>query len=362
MSFVQDPVVFGPFRLDPLAPRLDRDGSEVELRPQALAALQSLLRHTGHFVDYDSMIHEAWGGAVVSKHTVAVTVGEVKKVLKEFGCWITYRPRLGYRLEVPQSEDLIRHGNHFWNRYTREGLEKALLCYRRAADQDSNDFRALEGIASAYLLLGTFGMKPAPEMYKGFLEAHRRAVAVGGLTPDLRSERAHGLHVFERKLEEAEAEIMRAYAERPESAPICIRLSMFFATTGRLDAAMDMLQQAASADPLLPTVGSTEVFLRACRGEHERAVAAGLECVELHPFVPLGRATYALALECAGRLEDAQRQYQQAYSTSPDLPWLRALEGAALARLGRNTEALEILEELEHLREVEYLDAYFMAI
>src|SRR5712691_5071880 len=135
MSFVQDPVVFGPFRLDPLAPRLDRDGSEVELRPQALAALQSLLRHTGHFVDYDSMIHEAWGGAVVSKHTVAVTVGEVKKVLKEFGCWITYRPRLGYRLEVPQSEDLIRHGNHFWNRFTREGLEKALLCYRRAAEK-----------------------------------------------------------------------------------------------------------------------------------------------------------------------------------------------------------------------------------
>jgi len=362
MNIARDPVVFGPFRLDPLAPRLDRDSTQIELRPQALAALQSLLRHSGHFVDYDCMIREAWGGLVVSRHTVAVTVGEVKKVLKEFGSWITYRPRLGYRLEVPRSEDLIRHGKHFWNRYTREGLEKALLCYRRAAEQDSNDFRALEGIASAYLLLGTFGMRPAPEMYQEFLEAHRRAVAVGGLTPDLRSERAHGLHVFERRLHQAESEITRAYRERPESAHICIRLAMFFATTGRLVEAASMLASAESADPLLPTVPSTEVFIRVCRHDYEAALEVGAQGVELHPYVPLDRAMYAMALEAVGRWEDARKQYQQASMISPDLPWLRALEGAALAKFGGRAEALEILEELEHLREVEYVDAYFMAI
>jgi DNA-binding winged helix-turn-helix (wHTH) protein/Flp pilus assembly protein TadD len=362
MNNAQDSVVFGPFRLDPLTPRLERDGSPVELRPQALAALESLLLHTGHFVDYDSMIREAWGGVVVSKHTVAVTVGEVKKVLKEFGSWITYRPRLGYRLEVPHSEDLIRHANHYWNRFTREGLEKALLCYRRAAEQDSNDFRALEGIASAYLLLGTLGMQPAPEMYQKFLEAHRRAVAVGGMTPDLRSERAHGLHVFERRLDQAETEITRAYRDRPESAPICIRLAMFYATTGRLDAAAAMLARVESADPLIPTLPSTEVFIRVCRHEVDLALAAGAQAVELHPYVPLGRAMYAMALEAAGRWEDARKQYQQASMHSPDLPWLRALEGAAAAQSGGRAEALEILEELEHLREIEYVDAYFMAI
>jgi hypothetical protein len=46
---------------------------------------------------------------------------------------------------------------------------------------------------------------------------------------------------------------------------------------------------------------------------------------------------------------------------SPDLPWLRALEAAALAQLGRRPEACAILEELDALRCIEYVDAYHMA-
>ena len=40
------------------------------------------VQNRGRFVDYDQMISDAWGGVVVSKHTVAVTVGEVKKTLR----------------------------------------------------------------------------------------------------------------------------------------------------------------------------------------------------------------------------------------------------------------------------------------
>jgi Flp pilus assembly protein TadD len=47
---------------------------------------------------------------------------------------------------------------------------------------------------------------------------------------------------------------------------------------------------------------------------------------------------------------------------SPDLPWLRALQGAVLAKLGRTAEARAILDELETLRQTDYVDAYHMAI
>ena len=47
---------------------------------------------------------------------------------------------------------------------------------------------------------------------------------------------------------------------------------------------------------------------------------------------------------------------------SPDLPWLRALEGRCLARHGRLSEALAALDELQRLREHEYVDAYFVAL
>jgi DNA-binding winged helix-turn-helix (wHTH) protein len=72
-------ITIGPFTLDTASGRMLRDGAEIRLRPQALQALEVLLRNTGRPVSYEQMIAEAWKGTHVSKHTVDVTVGEVKK-------------------------------------------------------------------------------------------------------------------------------------------------------------------------------------------------------------------------------------------------------------------------------------------
>jgi hypothetical protein len=77
-----EPITFGPFSLDVANTRLLRDGMNVEVRPQALHVLQVLVQNSGRHVGYDQMLQEAWSGNVVSKHTVAVTVGEVKKILE----------------------------------------------------------------------------------------------------------------------------------------------------------------------------------------------------------------------------------------------------------------------------------------
>jgi len=109
--------------MDVSSARLLRDGVELNLRPQAFHALNALIQNTCRYVGYEQMIRDAWVGNVASRHTVAVTVGEAKKVLKEYGSWIHYRPKLGYRVEVPHSEDLIRKGWHFAQRYAK-GLKK----------------------------------------------------------------------------------------------------------------------------------------------------------------------------------------------------------------------------------------------
>lgn len=220
-----EPIGFGPFCLDVANSRLLRDGMGIDIRPQALHVLQVLVQNSGRHVSYDVMIQEAWDGNLVSKHTVAVTVGEVKKVLGEFGPWISYRARLGYCFEAPHADDLVRQGWHCWSRGTREGFEKALCYFQRAANE-SNDPRAFEGASLCYLMMGTCGMRPSGEMYRSFLQAHNRAVALSGLTPDLRADRAQALHIFERKIAEAEADLLQALREKPKWAPAHIRLSM----------------------------------------------------------------------------------------------------------------------------------------
>ena len=352
---------FGPFCLDTEAPRLLRDGVELELRPQALHALRALVQSSGRCVDYAEMIGEAWHGVFVSRHTVAVTVGEVKKALREYGGWISYHPKLGYRLDVPQSEDLIRNGWHYWQRHTREGFDKALRCFHEAARRSSTDFRAFEGISRCYLMLATFAMRPPQEMYAAFLEAHERAVELSGMTPELRGDRAQGLHIFELKFAEAEAELLQARNENPRTAGVYIRLAVLYAAMKRFDEALVVLARAYEVDGLWPVLPAAEILVRCCRGEFDIAVACGKKGLDLHPYFALGRSHYAQALEFSGRLPEALVEYRLACVMSPDFTRLKAEEARCLARYGRKAEAATILGELEDLRQIEYVDAYPLA-
>jgi DNA-binding winged helix-turn-helix (wHTH) protein len=365
-------IEFGPFTVDVGAKQLLRNGVELDLRPQAFQVLRTLVRHSGSWVNYDQMMREAWDGMFISKHTVAVTVGEVKRALNEYSSWITCRPKVGYRLSLPQikasktenaeAEELVKTGLHLWSRRTREGFEKALICFEQAAAKDSRNARAFEGGALCYLMLGTYGMRPPREIYSGFLGAHARAVELAGMTPELRCSRAHGLHMYERKLAEAEVEFLQALREKPTLVAAYVPLAILYATMGRLDDAVAVLAKGSLADPLSTLLPATEVLVRICRREYDLAVACGARSLNLHPYLQLGRAYYGQALEFSGRTEEAMEQYKLAWVMSPDLPWVRALEARCLACHGRRKEAGPIFEELEHLRASEYVDAYFMAL
>lgn len=355
-------ITFGPFTFDPASARLLRDTAELRLRPQALQVLRVLLQHRGTPVGYDQMIAEAWQGTFVSRHTVDVTVGEVKKTLGEFGRWIVHRPKIGYRLEIPTSDELVRRGWHFQSRRTKEGSFRAIECFRQAAEQCPGDFRAYEGLSTCYLMQATFGMQPPVDVYPLFLQAHNKAVEQRTLTPEMRSNRAHGLHMFEHRPHEAEAEFKRALEEKPSHAQIHVRMALMYATLGQLHRALEMVTLGYQADPLFPILPSTEAIVRMWRGEYDQALVVGIKGIELHPYLLISRAAYARALECSGRLEEALAQYQLGSVMSGDLPWTRALEAACLVKLARTSDARVILEEIEHRRETDYADALYLAM
>jgi DNA-binding winged helix-turn-helix (wHTH) protein len=248
--------LFGPFSVDVSTRSILRDGVDLRLRPQAFDALRVLLQKTGMFVSYEELIREAWGGNVVSRHTVATTIGAIRKALNEYGSWIAYRPKLGYRLQVPEAEDLVRTGWHFWQRRTREGVERALACFEQAARQNPSSPEPLDGITSCYLTLATFGMRPPEEVYELFREAQTRAVGLRGWTAKLRSERGRLLHTLERRFDEAESEFRLAQEERPTPVGVFINLAMLHASGKRFDDALAALALAHQLNPLHPTLGT----------------------------------------------------------------------------------------------------------
>jgi len=199
-------------------------------------------------------------------------------------------------------------------------------------------------------------------VYPKFLETHEQAVAVGGLKAELRANRGHGLHLFEQQLDPAEAEFLAAISEKPSLGTGYVRAALLYVTMDRLDDAAAMLERCEAKDPLVPTLPATNVLLRFWRRDFDAAIAYGKQAIELHPYLQIVRVNYAQALEFAGRLPDALAQYKLASVMSPDLPWLRALEATCLAKMGQMTSAQDILEELEHLRRSEYVDAFYQCV
>jgi DNA-binding winged helix-turn-helix (wHTH) protein/tetratricopeptide (TPR) repeat protein len=354
--------VFGPFSLNTDTFRLTRDGLEVPLRPRAFHVLRVLLTHLGTFVDREAMMAEAWQGTHVTGHTIDVTIAEVRRQLGEYGPWIVNRQKRGYALMVPRSDALVRQGWHFWSHRTRTGCERAIECFRRAIVESASDFRAFEGLSASFLALAIFGMRDPMEMYPRFLEAHGRAVALTGLRAELRCDRAFGLCVFEHRPSASESEFRRVLREKPSLGSTYVRLGMLYGSLGRFDEALEVVGRGQQIDPLLPTLAAAEVLIHCWRRDFETAIALGRRGVELHPYLQVMRVNYAQALQGAGRFEEAQSQYQTASIISPDLPWLRALDGACQAIRGRRGAAATMLEGLEVLRHTEYVDAYYMAV
>jgi hypothetical protein len=129
----------------PYDPRRVADGVEVKMRAQAFAVLRTLVAHSGQLLTYDQFIAEAWEGTIVSRHTVNVTIGEVRKLLDDYGSWIVSRPKVGYSLRIPQSDTLVRLGWHFVNLRSFEGFDRAIECFHGAAAESPRDHRSFEG-------------------------------------------------------------------------------------------------------------------------------------------------------------------------------------------------------------------------
>ncbi len=354
------PIALGPFMVDLLTARVFRDGHELLLRPQVFRVLQFLIQNPGRLVDYDEMLREAWGGARVSKHTVAVTVNQLKALLGEYGAWITIRPGYGYSLEIPESEHLIRVGQHFRSQCTRSGLYNALRCYEQVTTLEGANSRAWEAIASLYLDIGFLAIRPPRDVYKSFLQAYHRAVTLQGETPGLQLGRALSLYLFESKFSEAEQELLRIREALPRFTETYVHLAVLYHVRGRTDEALEELRKAEQVDALLPRLALVKPRLLLFCREIDAAEACAKQAVALHPNSPLTHINYGDVLDFAGE-PAALTQFRIASTIAPDVPWIRAAEAGCLAKHGRSSEAFDVLAYLQQNRNTEYVDAYHMA-
>lgn len=91
---------FGPFVLNPLSRRLERQGDHVPLNARAFAILLALVRRPGDLVSKDDLLQAGWGSRVVAENNLTVHMAEIRRALGDAagsGRFILTEHGRGYR-------------------------------------------------------------------------------------------------------------------------------------------------------------------------------------------------------------------------------------------------------------------------
>jgi DNA-binding winged helix-turn-helix (wHTH) protein/tetratricopeptide (TPR) repeat protein len=103
---------FGPFRLEPPARRLTRDGEPVALTARAFDTLVVLVENQGRVVTKEELIRSVWSDAFVEENNLNQAISAVRRALNDDGNgnrFIETVPRKGYTFVVPVLEELAPH-------------------------------------------------------------------------------------------------------------------------------------------------------------------------------------------------------------------------------------------------------------
>jgi TolB-like protein/tetratricopeptide (TPR) repeat protein len=237
-----------------------------------------------------------------------------------------------------QAQDHYMRGRFEAEKFTKDGLDRAIAEYQRALDRDPGYTAAWYGLAvarhrrinvrkldSAELAQIAAGYRKAVELDPGFADAHA-GLALMAMQFDWDWARA------ERELKAALAMGPTAIAEG--------HYGVLLTTRGRFAEAEDHLRRALDLDPLGTAVRFNAAICRFYAGRYE---LARLE-YERHPEIPYTHLSAAQALLAEGRTAEALDRLRGLRGRVPEA---ELFEATAQAAMGNRTAALELIRGAE---------------
>ena len=297
--------------------------------------------------------------------------------------------------EKARAHELYLKGRYEWNQRTPDSLNHALDDFTQAVVHDPNSAEAYTGMADTYNLQCIFFTLPPDDMYPRAIAAARRAVELEDTLAEGHRALAfaevwgaqnypEGYREFRRAIElnpkdplahlwfanalamgngppkngpfgkgyqeglqESLEEISKAQELDPASHSILASKGMVLFSSGKKDEGAALLKQVERADPGLATVHTYLAVVEFERGDYPAYLAESEKSAELHNDPVLRELT---ELVKAGYAQGGERGlsralFAKAESCDPSTDMPRAWRAFACVRLGKNQEALQLLEE-----------------
>jgi adenylate cyclase len=243
------------------------------------------------------------------------------------------------------------------------GLRQALKCFTRAQQLDPEQARNHIAVAECHASLEWYGLEPAAEAVPTLKASLARGLE---LDPDSFASLCLLATVqagYDWDWDAAEKTYQRALTASGGSADIWFHYGLDYLTPrGRLDEALEACLTASRLDPL-SAITSTAVGGCYYRLHRWQDAAASLRTtLELHPG--FGHAHWSLGrvLLEQGEGVAALAHFDAAMRIMGPVPEALAERAYALARIGRNGEARQVLDELDRIEAQQFVSPVHRAL
>jgi serine/threonine-protein kinase len=253
---------------------------------------------------------------------------------------------------------LYLKGRYVYNKFRREDLQQSLTYYEQALQADPTYARAYGGIADSWMSLADDWYSPE-EAYPKAKASVERAIQLDDSLAEAHTAIGKVLAWFEWDFQAAELALRRAVARSPSYAEGHYALASALPSNGNLEEGLAEMREALALDPLSSEFsGWVARFLLYSR-RLEEAIEQCQETIRLDPQYYYAHVRMGNALLAMGKAEEALNAFREQATRTGDVVSVRAYEAQALAVLGRDGEAREILESLEN--EERYVRPEFLA-
>ncbi|TMP96175.1 MAG: tetratricopeptide repeat protein [Verrucomicrobia bacterium] len=338
--------------------------SEIGKKLNVENVLEGSLRREGNRVRISAELINARSGFHLWSETFDRELEDVFALQDEITRSIVDALKIKLAVSLPAREqrntevyDLYLQGLFFSNRSSEEDLRRALSFFRRALEKDPTFARAWTGIAKVWYFLADVYVKPL-EAYPASKEAALKAIALDEKDAEAHCYLSEAKGVLDWDLAGADAELKRALELDPNSAPAHFFSALVPLFRGELKEGLRLVLEAKKLDPVSPITSYVATAAYLANDQIDDAISEGQRTLLLDPNYFYLDSDLAAAYREKGNFAEAIALYTKSQSAT-NLP----SSGLAITytRMGRQTEARNVLAQLLQAREKRYVSAPVIA-
>lgn len=211
--------------------------------------------------------------------------------------------------ESPAAYQLYLQGRFFWEKRTKQGLDRGIDFFQRAIAEDPNYARAYAGLADCYNLLDDWGETAPRDSFPKARAAAEKALALDESLAEAHASLAMVHVAYDWDWAGAEQEFKRAIQLNPNYATAHQWYGLFLASMGRFPEAEVEVKRAMQLDPLSPIVNMALAEVYTWERRYDDAIAEYKRIIALDPSFlgSYGNLSYVY---------EQKRMYSEAVSTA----------------------------------------------